>query len=184
MSARRSQRARSQTDQNPLSVFASLMEDRQSDDETDDEAESTMPNLVGDQQMWEDDDNVNDDDDDDGNGGNIPMPRRRITGTPHPPITDDSEEEDSDEIDEENAGAEQDIAGRAPRRGRRLLHRNKQINSLEEANNPANYNMMQMPGAAEAKVLSAILEKTPRNQPDIKIEWTNQQRSNRGRTPR
>ena len=191
MSARRSQSCSSQGTRNPLAVVADLMDDWASDNETDDDAETTMQPLTGDDQMWDHDDNNDDSEEDD---GDIPLPRRRITGIPNPPVVahdDDSEEdvddpsdEDNVEADHDNVGVEQDNVGRAPHRGQRLLHRNKQINSLAESKNPNNYNMMQMPTHANAKVLSSVLEKKTRTQPAKTMEWTNEKRSNRGRLPR
>ena len=88
---------------------------------------------------------------------------------------------DDIESDEETAG---DIPAGAPRRGRRLLHRNKQINSLQEALNAANYDPLTMPTAAEEKVLSAVLVHKKRRQPEERVEWTNVKGTNAGRLPR
>ena len=101
-------------------------------------------------------------------------------------VTVDGDDVESDEetVDEENNGGAVENPGRAPRRGRRLLHRNKKINSLQEALNPENYNPLTMPTAAEEKVLSAIMVDKKGRQPEEKIEWTNVKRSSAGRLPR
>ena len=129
--------------------------------------------VFGDEEGWQDDQN---EDDNDGDAG---PPRRRIRGVPGlalPAGSDDEEEVDDEATDE----ATDDATDGPPRRGRRILHRNKQINCLTEALNPSNYNMMPMPTAAEEKIFSAVLVRIP----EQRVQWTNVKHSNAGRLPR
>ena len=113
--------------------FVPFVEDWSSDEE--DVVDYT--NIVGGEEGWQDDQSDVDDED-------PGQPRRRINGVPGQAVPTEN-----DEIEVEDDEEETD---RPPRRGRRLLHRDKQINCLREALNPANYNMMTLPTRAEEKV--------------------------------
>ena len=148
--------------------FVPFVEDWSSDEE--DEVDYT--NIIGGEEAWQDDQSDVGDEDDG-------QPRRRINGVPGHAVPIGNEE-----IEAEDNEDNEDATERPPRRGRRLLHRDKQINCLREALNPANYNMMTLPTASEEKILSAVLVKKARDQPEEKIDWTNVKRSNAGRPPR
>ena len=145
--------------------FVPYLEDWSSDEEEG----LDFTNVVGGEEGWQDDQSDVDDEDQG-------QPRRRIIGVPEQAVPIEN-----DEIEEED---NEEATDRPPRRGRRLLHRDKEINCLREALNPANYNMMTLPSAAEEKILSAVLVKKARDQPEEKIEWTNVKRSNAGGSPR
>ena len=93
----------------------------------------------------------------------------------------DAEEDESDEdginVDEHDNGDQDDLPGR-----RKL--RNRKVNCLENALNPANYSPYIPPSTR--KIVSGVLKKKRRDVPEVTISWSNQPPSDRrgpGRRP-
>ena len=150
------------------SAFQSLMEDWQSEGE---DEESDKEELHGEEADWIDggDDDASDNNNNDEEDS---QPQRNVrilgTGNTH------TRENDLEEADDPN-----DQQPRA-----RVRRCQRDINSLEEALNPQNYDMLVMPSVAQRKEVSAVLQKKKGNQPRVDINFKNWKRTNRGRNPK
>ena len=147
--------------------FAALLDESSEDEENvENEGVQDLGEVYGEEDGWQNDAEDDDSDDEVSFNRNI-----RIRGVRDIPVGNNDEEDSSSDNDAGNAG-------NAPPRSRRVHHRNKAINSLSEALNPSNYDMLRDP--SETREVSAELSKRPVE----RIVFTNQRGTQRGRPPR